>query len=297
MNIELQYVVPKSTKSKFSKQFDWFNIALKTDFRLRWNLSTKLLDSGWQAVVRICLLLKSFINSQNKLYSNWQPHIRGNDSWNTETGQPAMNVFTVLWTSILAIGRTLHQREKRSTHVNKYVYPSQAGKGPEMFMCTCSNRSSGDGKWSTGVRVYLPILALWHCSQVLAYSRIFDFKRGQTYFSVSSLMEALARGWDKLWKRKKKIRQNDSGTNGRIFPVLTSHTMFRLLFGTRNFVKFRELFRSSFWRSWSFSCSSTNSTVSVHGSLKIAFIVLDIVSAGIFSTPFRCLISEVNCNK
>ena len=37
--------------------------------------------------------------------------------------------------SILAMGRTLHQREKRSTHVNKYVYPPQGGKGPVMSIC------------------------------------------------------------------------------------------------------------------------------------------------------------------
>ena len=29
---------PKSTKDKFSSLFDWFNIDLKTDFRLWWNL-------------------------------------------------------------------------------------------------------------------------------------------------------------------------------------------------------------------------------------------------------------------
>ena len=37
---------PRSTKGKFSSQFDRFNIALKADFRLRWNLSAKPLDSG-----------------------------------------------------------------------------------------------------------------------------------------------------------------------------------------------------------------------------------------------------------
>ena len=37
---------PRSTKGKFSSQFDQFNIALKSDFRLRWNLSSKPLDSG-----------------------------------------------------------------------------------------------------------------------------------------------------------------------------------------------------------------------------------------------------------
>ena len=36
---------PRSTKDKFSSQFDRFNIALKADFRLRWNLSTKPLNS------------------------------------------------------------------------------------------------------------------------------------------------------------------------------------------------------------------------------------------------------------
>ena len=38
---------PRSTEGKFSIQFDRFNIALKADFRLWWNLSTKPLDSEW----------------------------------------------------------------------------------------------------------------------------------------------------------------------------------------------------------------------------------------------------------
>ena len=37
---------PRSTKGKFPRQFDRFNIALKADFRLRWNISTKPLDLG-----------------------------------------------------------------------------------------------------------------------------------------------------------------------------------------------------------------------------------------------------------
>ena len=37
---------PRCTQGKFSSQFDRFNIVLKADFRLRWNLSTKPLDSG-----------------------------------------------------------------------------------------------------------------------------------------------------------------------------------------------------------------------------------------------------------
>ena len=60
---------------------------------------------------------------------------------------------------MLAMGRTSHQREKRSMHVNKYVYPSQGDKGPVMSIGTCLNRSSGDGKGSTGVHVCLPTLA------------------------------------------------------------------------------------------------------------------------------------------
>ena len=35
-------------------------------------------------------------------------------------------------------------------------------------MHTCSNRSLGDGKESTGVCVCLPTLAFWHCTQTLA---------------------------------------------------------------------------------------------------------------------------------
>ena len=126
-----------------------------------------------------------------------------------------------------------------------------------------------------------------------------DIIRGHTYLSVISLMQAFAPGWDRLWRLEKKTRPNDSGTNGRIFSELVSHTMFRLLFGTRIFMNFREveLSRSRFWRIWSLSCSFTNSVMSEHGSKKIALIVLDIASAVIFSAPFRCLMSEVNCNR
>ena len=130
-----------------------------------------------------------------------------------------MNVFTVVWTSILAIRRSSHQREKQSTHVNKYVYPSQGRQGPVMSMCTGSNRFSRDEKGSTSVCVCLPT-SFGNCSQVLAHSRISDFIRGQTYLSVSSLMETLAPGWDRLWRLEKKIRRNESGTNVRIFSVL-----------------------------------------------------------------------------
>ena len=124
-----------------------------------------------------------------------------------------------------------------------------------MSMCTCSNRSSGDGKGSTGVCVRLSTLAFWQCSQVLTHSRISDFIRGQTYLCVSSLMEALAPGWDRLWRLEKKICRNDSGTNGRIFPVLMTYTMSWLLLETRTSVggkirpfvpeSFRHIFFSS----------------------------------------------------
>ena len=76
---------PKSTKGKFSSQFDRFDIALEADFRLRRNLSTKL------------LLPESFINSPNKFYSNCRPMsvviIARMPKRDT---QPAMNVFAVV---------------------------------------------------------------------------------------------------------------------------------------------------------------------------------------------------------
>ena len=210
----------------------------------------------------IRLLPKNFTNSPNKFDSNCRPLsmviIARMPKQDT---QPAMNIFTVVWASMLAMRRTKHQKEKRLTHVNKYVYPSQGSKRPVM----CSNRSSGDGKGSTGFRMYLPILAFWHCSQVLAHSWISSFIWGHTYLSDISLMEAFASGWDRLWRLEKKICRNDSGTNGHIFPILS-----RLLFGTRIFVNFRkvELSWSRFWRIWSLSCSFTNSVMSVHGSKK-----------------------------
>ena len=110
--------------------------------------------------MRIRLFPKSFINSQNKLDSNCRPlSVVMTAGTSKRDTQPAMNVFAVVTASILIIGRTSHQREKRSKHVNKYAYPSQGDKGPVMSMCTCSNRSSRDRKGSTGVQVCLLTLA------------------------------------------------------------------------------------------------------------------------------------------
>ena len=90
--------------------------------------------------------------------------ISGNDSWNTETGHLSRNKWFSCCTATV---RTSHQREKWSTHVSKYVYPSQAGKRPIMPMYTCSNRSFRDGKGLVSVRVCQPTQAFCYCTQVL----------------------------------------------------------------------------------------------------------------------------------
>lgn len=169
-----------------------------------------------------------------------------------------INAFAVAWVLISAIGRTLHQCEKWSTHISRYLYSSQEGKGPVMLLCTCSKCSSGNEKVSTGACVCLPIFAFWHYMQDLDHSWICDFILGQT-----SLTDTVVPGLDKLCRLEKMVCHNDSRTKGHIFPVLVSHTTCRLLLGTCIFVKLSEvlLFLSSGWSCWSFSSSSTNAAL------------------------------------
>ena len=130
-----------------------------------------------------------FINPQNTFDSNRRPlSMVITDGTPKGDRHPAINVSVVVWASIFAIGRTLHQRENRTTHLNKYVYPSQAGKWPVMCMWTWSNRPSRDGKGSTGVRVCIPTFAFWHNIFALVHKASM----------MTSLMETWAAGWDRL---------------------------------------------------------------------------------------------------
>ena len=55
---------------------------------------------------------------------------------------------------------------KRSTIVNRYVKPCDAGKGPIMSTCKMSNRLSGIGRGVNGATTCCDTFARWHAMHV-----------------------------------------------------------------------------------------------------------------------------------
>jgi hypothetical protein len=113
-----------------------------------------------------------------------------------ETGNPErLRVVATVYVHILSISHASGQRVYRSTHVNKYLEPSDGGNRPTKSTCMCPKRRSGGAKGFIGGTVCLNTLVRWHFMQHLVQYLIRLFIPGQQYRVLIRSDVALESPW------------------------------------------------------------------------------------------------------
>ena len=128
-----------------------------------------------------------------------------------------------------------------SIAVNRYLYPFEYGRGPTMSTWISANLRFGCGKEPMWGFVCLVILDIWHFWHVFVHFVISLEIPSHMNFSLISLEVDLIEGCDNPWIRLNTSFLWSVGTMGLGFPVLTSHMIVMLEFGTFKSSKMRDV--------------------------------------------------------
>ena len=124
-------------------------------------------------------------------------------------------------------GTAMGQREKRSTTVNRYLYPFDSGKVTKS-MLMWRNLLFGTLNSPIGGTVCLVIFDCWQGMHSLA-QRVTSWRtEGHTTLAVIVCRVRSTPGWPKPWRTSKTFLLEANGMYGRAGPLLTSTIRFLL---------------------------------------------------------------------